>query len=162
MVSQVTADPLKIPFPCLLCDEVFSLKMGLTKHVNSKHTDVKRNCKGKGRLCKISHRRIGKGNVLHVCDQCDFQHPDKGPFKIHFKSKHASSYPCNKCDYKSKTKDQLRQHYKIIHDGVRYSCSKCDYQSTNNRSLKNHILVLYQPPFARYDLGIQQQYQQLI
>ena len=86
MANQATIDPLEVPFPCLSCDETFSSKTNLRKHVDSRHR-VKNVCNGKGKLCLISHRKV-EGNLLHVCDQCEYQHPDRASFKTHIKSQH--------------------------------------------------------------------------
>ncbi len=108
-------------YPCTLCDEIFTFKANLRKHVRYQHTDTTL------QPCLICKKVIKRGSMS--------QH-----LKIHMTDREL--YACQKCDAKLSLKDSFRAHL-LIHSGQqkKITCKICNTQVSKDnfsRHFKNH------------------------
>ena len=115
--SQIQMTSEGVKHVCKQCDQQFSGRGSLYKHIKSKHEGVK-----------------------YACTQCDYQGTYQDNLKIHIKSKHEGmKYACNQCDFKATHPSNLITHIRTKHEGMRYACNQCEYQATTKTSLNRHI-----------------------
>ena len=113
---------ININYPCNQCNFQAPRKFDLTRHIRSKHEDVK-----------------------YACDQCEYQASLKQHLTRHIKNKHDGvKYLCDRCDYQAGCADNLKVHIHRKHDGVKYNCDQCDYKCNHQHNLHYHIQKKHQ------------------
>jgi KRAB domain-containing zinc finger protein len=109
-------------FRCDICDEAFSLKSSLNRHVNSVH----------------------KKHTRFSCDLCDYRSYYRSHLETHSKAVHLGikEFKCDICDKAFSQKGHLTGHKNRIHKNLKnYSCELCNHTSYTNHALKKHLIV---------------------
>ena len=82
-----------VKYACNQCDQQFTLKRSLTKHIQSAHEGIK-----------------------YACNQCDKLFTQQNSLTVHIQSIHEGvKYGCNQCDYEATTQRSLTSHRKNKH-----------------------------------------------
>jgi len=111
----------KKPYKCPQCENQFTKKFSLERHIEAKHEDAK-----------------------YLCQQCDYKTTTQIYLKNHIESKHEGiKYPCQQCDYQATQPSALQRHVKSKHDGAKYPCQQCDYQASFSTSLYRHVKTIH-------------------
>ena len=105
------------PFECGICDDKFTHKVTLTKHL-------------------LTHQE-GK----FQCDQCDYKATQKGDLVLHLMTHSGvKPYKCDRCEFSATRKGGLVIHQRR-HTGEKpFSCTHCSYKCTTSSHLTVHIV----------------------
>ena len=122
-------------YSCDLCNQKFSRKGHLTKHLLT-HKDIRQfqcsecNYKAFTKQNLVIHLLQHSGAKPQKCDVCDYSTTTKSSLNGH-KQTHRDDkpYSCTLYTYKAKQSAGLYNHMKK-HTGYRFICSECDYQTS--------------------------------
>jgi len=102
---------------CILCNQKFTQKSSLVKHIKSTHKEIKISCK----LCPQKF----------VCKQ---------NLGRHIKSVHEQiKIPCELCPQKFSQKHCLVRHIKSVHEQIKIFCNLCSRKFAGKRNLVKHV-----------------------
>jgi uncharacterized Zn-finger protein len=107
---------------CDICDQAFSRKEHLNRHVNTVHKSLTR----------------------YSCDLCVFSSYTTAKLERHSKAVHLGKkdFKCDICDKSFSQKSHLNGHINRIHKNLKnYSCQLCNYTTFTNHELKKHLIV---------------------
>jgi uncharacterized Zn-finger protein len=119
----------KKEFKCDICDQAFSQKSHLNRHVNTVHKKLTRiscdlcDCSSYLRTTlEIHSKAVHLGKKEHKCDICDNAFSLKNSLKTHVNTVHKNLTRyncdlCDLCDYSSYFSDILEKHYSAVHLG---------------------------------------------
>ena len=120
-ISELAHNQIGI-FLCNQCENEFTSKLGLQRHIQTKHEGIK-----------------------FKCNHCDYQATQQCALKTHIESKHEGiKYECNQCDNQFSFKSVLTKHIKNVHEGIKYACNQCDQKFTQQSTLKVHIQSIHE------------------
>ena len=136
------------PFQCKLCQNKFSQKSSLTRHLLIHDLDGKRfQCD----LCEYKDTRkdvIAAHRLTHkvgrerpfVCDQCNFSTTVKCTLVVHMRAHSADKpFSCSLCDYKTGQSGAVTVHM-LTHTGAKpFACSDCEYKTAHKQVLVRHM-----------------------
>jgi KRAB domain-containing zinc finger protein len=114
--------PKAIKSFCVICQEGFSSKRHLKKHVMEVHKE-----------------QYLKELYKHTCDICQTQFKHQKELINHFEEIHKDQKPfaCGECNFRTKSIVSLRAH-KDEHSDKNFHCEFCDYVHKNKRKLYTH------------------------
>ena len=119
---------------CNQCDASFIRKYGLLRHLKRHNIEEK---------TKYSPRygpELGKTQIKHNCNICDYQSTSKQCLKMHTASKHlGTGHGCNVCGYQAYTASMLKYHMMIHNSEKTNKCNQCDYSSVRKQGLLRHM-----------------------
>ena len=106
----------------------------------------------------VIHQDEGKialgHQIVHSCDQCQYDTDEKEELKAHFMKEHqAYSYPCDICERSYSHLRSLNKHRRNSHtvnnsirqdDLNNLECTQCDYKARKKLQLKEHILTTHE------------------
>ena len=104
-----------IRFPCRQCDYIGKHKQNLMHHMKNYHE-----------------------NITIKCKTCGFEADGPNGLKRHKRKEHWVKIVCDQCEYQTPDKSALREHIEIKHAGIRYKCKFCNLEVVNLKSLKKH------------------------
>lgn len=138
------------PHPCLHCEQSFSTKMQLTRHLG---------CHGIPPplyKCELCSKEFSRNHylTLHLrmhndpafkCNLCDRNFERKDYLNDHITLKHSTvkNFTCGVCNNSFKLKKYLKQH-QIIHEIKKhddFSCKICYKVLSHKKQLENHLLL---------------------
>jgi len=149
-------------FQCLICDQSFTRKGSLVRHVQSIRCEFAAISKSKlkqkkmGFQCSICDESFAsKGNLVrhfranhksekkfHQCEICPFSLFDKSHLQEHVRSVHEKARPfkCELCNFCSRRKATLEEHVTAVHSREKpFSCNRCHFLTGQKSTLKTHI-----------------------
>ncbi|CAL8108610.1 unnamed protein product [Calicophoron daubneyi] len=139
---------------CNFCGKAFRLKIGLKKHLATKHRDQKgKRCLVCGKVFKLviglrKHMATAhRTNNSCRCKLCGHLFPKKSSLKRHMEVVHRDeeSYPCRVCGRVFTRKCNMYTHVATVHEGVRsYICDICGRAFTQGGNLKVHIAAVHE------------------
>ncbi|KAK2164705.1 hypothetical protein LSH36_60g06032 [Paralvinella palmiformis] len=139
------------PFVCDECDERFTFKKDLQRHV-WKHSGLKpfkcEHCDFTTRFKETmtSHMRKHTGEKLG-CDHegCNFTTIHPSSLRIHKSVKHPSNeskvYQCDMCPYNTLNHGTLTEHKKRHTSEKNFYCSLCDYKGISKAEVIKHMNI---------------------
>ena len=105
-------------FSCNECDEQYSSKSLLNKHINAIH----------------------RGDV-HQCELCNKVFDKFEYLRAHIKLHKGIKFPCEQCDKTYNSKNALLNHIGAVHRGDKFTCSKCNKEYSHETALKRHVKI---------------------
>lgn len=120
---------------CDNCNELFSSKASLIKHMKEAHLV-------KEQIAKPVHSEPPK-------EACPYCNKSFANLSQHLKSKHQEdkkpySGECELCAQKFSNKSNLSIHVRTIHEGeLKFSCKFCERSFSRNYALKRHVLMIH-------------------
>jgi hypothetical protein len=116
-----------VEYKCDKCEASFTLKLGLTKHLESFHG--------------IEPRRD------HICEECGRSFSQVAGLRLHIRTNHPSDEDlknveckCLVCNANFKTSLDLNEHQTVQHDiPETKSCDRCEIRWTSIEAVKKHI-----------------------
>ena len=150
-------------YPCVVCDKVFDTEVGLTKHSQIVHQEVKvYQCD----ICAaILRSKPGFDNHMNqhlapkqvLCDFCGKAFDSKRNCENHVRNVHQKTieerrkekrFVCTHCDRKFPDRNLLMVHQERMHFGnksyARQRCEDCAQTFTNVGTLKRHIEAVHE------------------
>ena len=158
-------------FNCKKCDQVFSVKKMLQKHVREHRCGVTHsfscpNCDFTSLTIENIHKHKKKHRKRkRCCSHCGFTSKEKTEFQTH-KKEHGKKklfapkekainpvirkYACETCSYKASQKVQLNVHLTLVHNVENlvkniFQCKQCPRRLLSSHKLEDHM-KLHAPP----------------
>ena len=135
------------PFSCTECENKYSYRTALKKHMNS-HKIEKRTyaCSKCGYECgnqiKLTdHQTAHSSEEKFSCDKCEFITMSKFSLSKHKREQsHGDYYECMDCNSLFKFNNAFAEHMKEVHQNHKpFACQKCVQCFSNNSHLKRHM-----------------------
>lgn len=114
---------------CTVCNQGFSKKRDLTRHMKIEHAD-------EALIDSFSEQEIGTN--LYQCKFCAYSTKYKSNLRNHEKSCN-KTVACDHCDFVSTKKLSLKEHIYKKHPGNLHKCDSCDFYTTLPRVLNYHM-----------------------
>ena len=168
----IVADKVLKPFKCTICEDGFTLREKLKRHIVEVHEGLK---PFKCSLCEqVSFARketlkqhfvtvhkvhnvtdlipVNNKKKKYKCSDCDESFTMNYNLNQHIRSAHngRKEFWCSFCEEKFTMKQLLKRHYAKVHDGQipysrtnNYKCSNCNACFTKKHYLDQHIVTVH-------------------
>ena len=149
------------PLTCQHCDENFSTKAELNKHLRHIHLqEQQRGTTNKEFKCPscdfVTSRKTGLTdhvNAVHdkvkpyMCQHCSHTFASNGNLTQHIHAVHDKLRPfiCQYCTYATSSQPNLRKHIKAVHHKIRdFKCSTCPFDAASKQLLDRHVQAVHE------------------
>lgn len=144
------------PYVCTKCNEIFTQKGGLQRHMHDVHDDMNKSflCSE----CGVAFKRqatlnshvadVHQKKKVFSCHQCSLRFARKSGLTRHERDVHkcVKKFRCPQCDASFARNCTLKTHIVALHDKTKdHRCGQCDRSFALRTTLNQHVLVVHGP-----------------
>ena len=115
--KHTSAENVKFPTICELCDEELKTAIEMKKHM----------------------KRHSYKEARYKCDDCDFVGESELTMDVHIGKLHSEKYECGICDFQAKDQEKLEIH---LVSCEMYECDGCHRKFKSIKEVKDHIVEM--------------------